>query len=66
MIVTIPGNFKYGGWEEPIESIKRQPQYLLDAELPDTEIYLRNALVNDQVVMQGLKQIIMKNTTGDI
>jgi len=66
MIVTIPGNFKYGGWEEPIESIKRQPQYLLDAELPDTEIYLRNALVNNQVVMQGLKQLIMKNTTGDI
>jgi hypothetical protein len=66
MIVTIPGNFKYGGWEEPIESIKRQPQYLLDAELPDKEIYLRNVLLNNQVVLQGVRQIIMKNTTGDI
>jgi hypothetical protein len=66
MIVTIPGNFKYGGWEDPIMSIKRQPQYLLDATLPDSEIYLRNALVNNKVVIQGVNQIIMKNTTGDI
>src|SRR5688572_19647493 len=29
MIVTIPGNFKYGGWDEPIESPQRQPAYLL-------------------------------------
>ena len=29
MIVTIPGNFKYGGWEEPVQSLKRQPQYVL-------------------------------------
>ncbi len=66
MIVTIPGNFKYGGWEEPIESIKRQPQYLLDTELPDKEIYLRNILLNNQVVLQGVRQIIMKNTARDI
>jgi len=66
MIVTIPGNFKYGGWEDPIMSIKRQPQYLLDATLPDSEVYLRNALVNNQVVMQGVRQILMKDTTGDI
>ncbi|PYU23577.1 MAG: hypothetical protein DMG32_15925 [Acidobacteria bacterium] len=66
MIVTIPGNFKYGGWEEPIESIKRQPRYLLDTELPDKEIYLRNVLLNNQVVLQGVRQIIMKNTVGDI
>jgi len=66
MVVSIPGNFKYGGWEEPIQSIKRQPQYLLDQTLPDKEIYLRNALLNNQVVLQGLVQIIMKNTTGDI
>lgn len=66
MIVTIPGNFKYGGWPMPIQDITRQPQYLLDKELPTPEVYLRNGLVNNQVVMQGLKQLIMKNTTGDI
>jgi hypothetical protein len=66
MIVTIPGNFKYGGWEEPIVSITRQPQYVLDRDLPDKEIYLRNVLLNNQVVMQGVKQIVMKHTTGDL
>ena len=33
MIVTIPGNFKYGGWELPIANLKRQPAYMLDHEL---------------------------------
>jgi hypothetical protein len=66
MIVTIPGSFKYGGWNMPIMDLKRQPQYLLDQELPTPEIYLRNVLINNQVVMQGLKQILMKDTTGDI
>src|SRR6266704_4979759 len=37
MIVTIPGNFKYGGWEAPIADVKRQPAYLLDRELPLAE-----------------------------
>src|SRR5258706_9103424 len=48
MIVTIPGNFKYFGWEEPIESLKRQPQYLLDRDLPMAEIELRNTLLNNR------------------
>lgn len=66
MIVSIPGNFKYGGWEEPIQSPKRQPAYLLDRELPMAESEVRNALMNNRNVMQGLKAIVMKNTTGDI
>ena len=33
MIVTIPGNFKYGGWEQPSADAKRQPAYLLDRDL---------------------------------
>ena len=66
MIVTIPGNFKYGGWEQPIESLNRQPQYLLDKDLPMKENEVRNVLVNNQVVMQGLKSLILKNTQGDI
>jgi hypothetical protein len=45
---------------------KRQPQYLLDKDLPMTEIHLRNGLLNNQVVLQGLKQLILKNTSGDI
>src|SRR5215813_12825209 len=57
MIVTIPGNFKYGGWEEPIQSLKRQPQYVLDRDLPLPEMELRNTLLNNRLVMQGLKNL---------
>src|SRR5438552_173476 len=49
MIVTIPGNFKYGGWEEPIQSLKRQPQYVLDRELPMPEMELRHTLLNNRL-----------------
>ena len=66
MIVSIPGNFKYGGWEEAIQSLKRQPQYLLDKDMPMSEVEVRNTLLNNQVVMQGLKGLILKNTQGDI
>jgi hypothetical protein len=66
MIVSIPGNFKYGGWEEPIESVQRQPAYLLDRNLSMQEYELRNTLLTNNVVMQGLKALIMGHTQGDI
>jgi hypothetical protein len=66
MIVTIPGNFKYGGWAEPIESPQRQPAYLLDRDLSIGENEVRNAIFTNGVVMQGLKALIMKHTQGDI
>ncbi len=66
MIVTIPGNFKYGGWERPIEDIRRQPAYLLDRELSMEEYEVRNALLTNSVIMQGLKALVMNHTQGDI
>ena len=66
MIVTIPGNFRYGGWEQPIADVNRQPAYLLDRELPLAESEIRNAIYTNALIMQGVKQIVMKNTTGDI
>jgi hypothetical protein len=66
MIVTIPGNFKYGGWEQPIKSIERQPAYLLDRELPMAESEVRNMLLTNSVIMQGLKALVMKHTEGDV
>ena len=66
MIITIPGNFKYGGWDEPIQSIKRQPQYLLDRDLAMEESEVRNCLLTNAVVLQGVKALIMKHTQGDI
>ncbi|AOS45716.1 hypothetical protein Verru16b_02803 [Lacunisphaera limnophila] len=66
MIVSIPGNFKYGGWDEPVKSELRQPAYLLDKELSMEEYELRNCLLTNTNVMKGLKQLLMKNTTGDL
>jgi hypothetical protein len=66
MIVTIPGNFKYGGWEQPVKSLDRQPAYLLDRDLSMEEYEVRNCLLTNNVILQGLKALIMKHTTGDI
>lgn len=64
MIVSIPGNFKYGGWLEPIESEDRQPAYLLDKTLTKAEYEVRNAIMTNEVVLQGLKALILNHLKG--
>jgi hypothetical protein len=66
MIVTIPGNFRYGGWEQPVADSKRQPAYLLDRDLSMDEYEVRNAIFTNGLIMQGLKALAMKHTSGDI
>src|SRR5215475_2539576 len=66
MIVTIPGNFKYGGWEQPIPDAARQPAYLLDRELAMDEYEMRNAIYTNSLIMQGLKALVTKHIVGDI
>jgi hypothetical protein len=66
MIVTIPGNFKYGGWEQPVADAKRQPAYLLDRELAMDEYEVRNAIFTNSLIMQGLKALVTKHTSGDM
>lgn len=65
-IVTIPGNFRYGGWPQPIKDETRQPAYLLDRDLPMAESEVRNAIFTNRLIMKGLEQLVMKNTSGDI
>ena len=66
MIVSIPGNFKYGGWEQPVMDEKRQPAYLLDRDLAINEYEVRNAIYTNALIMQGVKALVMKHTSGDI
>lgn len=66
LIVSIPGNFKYGGWSQPIKDESRQPAYLLDKELPQAENEVRNAIYTNRLIMHGLEQLVMKHTTGDL
>jgi hypothetical protein len=64
LLVTIPGNFKYGGWELPPS--KRAAQYVLDRDLSPEENKVRNAIYTNKMEIEGLKRLILKETTGDI
>lgn len=66
MIVTIPGNFKYGGWDEAIADPKRQPAYVLDRQLPAEESDIRNAIFTNALIMQGLKILVDRHTRGEL
>ena len=66
MIVSIPGNFKYGGWDEENADPKRQPAYLLDRELPPDEYDIRNAIYTNALIMQGLKALLMRHSQGEL
>lgn len=64
LLVTIPGNFKYGGWELPPS--QRPAQYLLDQDLSPEENKVRNAIYTNRMEVEGLKRLILKETSGDI
>jgi hypothetical protein len=66
LIVSIPGNFKYGGWAQPIADLSRQPAYLLDRELSMEESKLRHTIYTNALILQGLKTLILNHTEGDI
>ena len=66
MIVSIPGNFRYGGWPQPIKDESRQPAYLLDRDLPIAESEVRNAIFTNRLIMAGLEKLVMKHTSGDL
>ena len=65
LLVTLPGNFKYGGWTEPVYD-KRIPAYVLDREISPKEAKVRNAVFTFRVVTDGLRQLIEKTTTGPV
>lgn len=64
MIVTIPGNFRYGGWTDPIAT--RKPAFLLDHDLTADEELVYNSVFTFEVIFQGLKTLLTKHTTGGL
>lgn len=64
LLVTIPGNYRYGGWAEPIAA--RNPAYLLDRELDDRETRARNVIFTFTVIAEGVRQIIERATEGPV
>jgi hypothetical protein len=64
LIASIPGNFKYGGWT--LSRSTRAPQYLLDQDLSAEEVKVRNSIFTMKMVFEGLKRLVLRETTGDV
>lgn len=64
LLISIPGNYKPGGWTEPIE--QRKAAYLLDRESSDAEARARNAIFTFTLVTEGVARLIESATQGPI
>ena len=65
LLLTIPGNYRHGGWTGH-DYGERIPGYLLNQEISAKEAKIRNAVFTFRVVVDGVRQIIEKNTVGPI
>ena len=63
LLVSIPGNFRHGGWTEN-EFDKRIPGYLLDRDVSREEAAVRTAVYTFRVVTDGVKAIVEKVVQG--
>jgi len=65
MLVTIPGNFRHGGWTND-DYARRIPGYLLDRDVSEEEFEIRNAVYTFRVVADGVKKLLQTTTTGPL
>ena len=65
LLVTIPGNYRHGGWTET-EYEKRIPGYLLDRDVSAEELKVRNAVYTFRVVTEGVKRLVEAVTSGPV
>lgn len=65
LLLTIPGNFRYGGWTEP-DLAKRIPGYLLDRDVPPDEARVRHSVYTFRLVTEGVRRLVAAATTGPI
>ena len=63
LLVTIPGNFRHGGWAQN-EFDKRIPGYLLDQDVSPEEAAIRNSIYTFRVVTEGVKAIVTEKVQG--
>lgn len=64
LLVTIPGNYRHGGWTDPVPS--RKAAYLLDRTIDDAEASARNAIYTFSLVSEGVAQLIERVTSGPV
>jgi hypothetical protein len=65
LLITIPGNYRHGGWTEA-QFEKRIPGYLLDRDVPPAEARIRHSIYTFRIVTEGVERIIESATTGPI
>ena len=65
LLITIPGNYRHGGWTDP-KFGQRIPGYLLDRDVTAEEAKIRHSVYTFRVVTDGVKQVIERVTTGPI
>jgi pimeloyl-ACP methyl ester carboxylesterase len=65
LLMTIPGNYRTGGWTERTFD-RRAPGYVLDREIGADEARLRNAIFTFSLAAEGVRQLLEKATTGPL
>jgi pimeloyl-ACP methyl ester carboxylesterase len=65
LLVTIPGNYRHGGWTEP-DLGERIPGYLLDQDVSPEEARVRNAVYTFRVVTDGVKALLEQVIDGPL
>ncbi len=65
LLVTIPGNYRHGGWTDN-DFGKRIPGYLLDRDVSAEEATVRNAVYTFRVVADGVEAIIEQTVDGPV
>jgi hypothetical protein len=62
--VTIPGNYQHGGWNKAPD--ERNPRYILDKELSNEEMDVRNAIFTFELISEGVIQLVNSVTDGPL
>lgn len=65
LLITIPGNYRHGGWTET-DFAKRIPAYLLDRDIGPEEAAVRNAIFTFRVVSRGVAAVIETLVSGPV
>ena len=65
LLVTIPGNYRHGGWEGD-DFGARIPAYLLDGDVSPEEARIRNAIYTFKVVTNGVEALINEVADGPV
>ena len=65
LLITIPGNYRHGGWTDP-QFDKRIPGYLLDRDISREEARIRHSIYTFRVVTEGVERIVQAATTGPL